>query len=171
MRCAVKMAEPECPFEDDALYTESIKAGKAVRVFVSSIYLVLLALSVAFAILDPQFILMSTVVIVSVTLAFVLLYLNFRVLRITITRSHLKVTYGRLNRKIVPLEKMTDCEHIQIRLKEYGGIGVRLGRDGTWAYNTSLGDAVKVGISGERPFAFSTAYPEDVCELLQGLKA
>ncbi|UCH04640.1 MAG: hypothetical protein JSW05_00315 [Candidatus Thorarchaeota archaeon] len=165
------MVGPECPSEDDAVYTESIKAGKSVRAFVSSIYLVLLALSVAFAIQDAQFILMSAVIIVSVTFVFVILYLNFRVLRITITQNHLKVTYGRLNRKIVPLERMTDCEHIQIRLKEYGGIGIRLGRDGTWAYNTSLGDAVRVGISGERPFAFSTAHPKDVCELLQELKA
>lgn len=152
------------------MYTEAIRAGKVVRMFVSSIYLMLFALSITVAILNTQFILMSAVIITTMTLAFVLLYLNFSILRIDITQSHLEVRYGRLNRKIVPLEQITDCEHIQIRLKEYGGIGIRLGRDGTWAYNTSLGDAVKVTIIGERPFAFSTANPEDVCGLLRGLK-
>ena len=149
------------------MYTESIKAGTAVRIIVSIIYIMLFTLSIAVTFLDSQFFLMSVVIITSVTVVFVLLYLNFSVLRITITQSHLEVRYGRLNRKIVPLGKMTDCEHIQIGLKEYGGIGIRLGRDGTWAYNTSLGDAVKVTILGERPFAFSTANPEKICELLQ----
>lgn len=164
------MTERESPSGNDVVYSESIRAGRGVRVFVSSIYLLLLALSVTVAVLDSQFILMSIIIVITVTIAFVLLYWNFSTLRIVITQSHLDVRYGRMNRKTVPLEQMTDCEHIQIRLKEYGGIGIRLGRDGTWAYNTSLGDAVKVTIIGERPFAFSTANPENVCELLQGLK-
>jgi hypothetical protein len=93
--------------------------------------------------------------------------MNFRVLEITITENYLDVKYGRFQRKIIPFTKISECEHIQISLREYGGIGIRLGRDGTWAYNTSLGDAVKVIIADERPFAFSTVNPEKVCKLIQ----
>ncbi|NHI84235.1 MAG: hypothetical protein EAX81_08035 [Candidatus Thorarchaeota archaeon] len=163
------MAESDYTSEGNVVYAESIRAGRAVRTFVTCIYLVLFALSVAVAIMNSQFILMSTVIIICVTLAFGLLYLNFRTLRITMTPSRLEVTYGKLNRKVISLEQIVDCEHIQIRLKEYGGIGIRLGRDGTWAYNTSLGDAVRVTITDDRPFAFSTAHPERVCKLLQKL--
>ena len=165
-----KVVEPERLSESDVLYTESIRAGKLVRLLVSTIYITLFSISTAMAIFDSQFILMSGVIIASVTVAFVLLYLNFRILRITITESHLKVRYGKFQRKIIPIAKMTECEHIQISFKEYGGIGIRLGRDGTWAYNTSLGDAVKVIITDERPFAFSTVNPERVCTLLRGLQ-
>ncbi|MFW9804207.1 MAG: hypothetical protein ACFFFC_16220 [Candidatus Thorarchaeota archaeon] len=155
---------------DQILYAESIRAGKSVRLFVSIIYVIIVSISITMVLLDSQFILLSEVVIVSVTAAFILLYMNFRVLEITITDSWLDVRYGRFQRKTIPFTKMTDCEHIQISFKEYGGIGIRLGRDGTWAYNTTLGDAVKVTIIDERPFAFSTANPESVCEMLQELK-
>jgi hypothetical protein len=151
----------------DPLYTESIRTGKSVRLFVSTIYLTLLSLSIIVAILDSQFIAMSTIIIVSITIAFVLLYVNFRVLRISITKNYLEVKYGKFQRKMVPFTRMTDCERIQISIKEYGGIGIRLGRNGTWAYNTSLGDAVKVMISDDRPFALSTANPEEVCKILR----
>ena len=156
---------------DQILYTESIRADRSVRLFVSIIYITLAAISIAMALVDPQFILMSVIIIASITIAFLLLYLNFRVSLISITEAHLEVSYGRFQRKIIPFTKMIDCEHIQIRLKEYGGIGIRLGRDGTWAYNTSLGDAVKVIIADERPFAFSTANPEKVCKILQEKKS
>ena len=166
----LKVAEPERFSENDVLYKESIRTGKSVRLLVSTIYITLFTISLTMAILDSQFILMSEVIIASMTVAFILLYMNFRVLRITITESHLEVRYGKFQRKIIPVTTMIDCEHIQISFKEYGGIGIRLGRDGTWAYNTSLGDAVKITIPGERPFAFSTANPGKVCQLIQEIK-
>jgi hypothetical protein len=149
------------------LYAESIRAGKSVRLYVSIIYITIVTISVVMVLLDYQFILMSAVIIASITVAFLLLYSNFRVLRISLSETHLEVTYGRFQRKIIPFSKITECEHIQISFREYGGVGIRLGRDGTWAYNTSLGDAVKVLITDERPFAFSTANPDKVCKLLR----
>ena len=97
-----------------------------------------------------------------------LLYWNFRGLRIIITSEYLNVNYGIFNHKNIPLQEITGCEETKANFKRYGGIGVRLGWDGSVAYNTDFGEAVKLILRKGRPFVFSTRNPQKICNLIEG---
>ncbi len=65
--------------------------------------------------------------------------LLFAVLRVTVTRREVLVQYGLFGPKI-PLEAIQSCEAVVYDWKQYGGWGIRRGRDGSTAYNM-MGDA------------------------------
>ena len=101
-------------------------------------------------------------------LAFILfLFWNYRGLKIQISSSRLFVKYGLFNRKSFLLSDIASCERIQASFGRYLGVGVRYGFDGSLAYTTSFGDAVKVVLKTGRPFVFSTIKPDQVCEILR----
>ena len=69
----------------------------------------------------------------------------FSSLRISVSRQQVYVQYGLFGPKI-PVEAIESCEACDYDWTQYGGFGIRLGRDGSWAYNM-LGDggrAVKI---------------------------
>src|SRR6185369_5882216 len=68
-----------------------------------------------------------------------LLSLLFAVLRITVTREAVLVQYGLFGPKI-QLSQISDCAAVDYNWMDYGGWGIRRGRDGSWAYNM-MGDA------------------------------
>jgi len=49
----------------------------------------------------------------------------------------------------------------------YGGVGVRIGFDGSWAYTTSFGNAVKIVPRNGRTFVFSSNKPEEICQIIK----
>ena len=61
------------------------------------------------------------------------------------------------------------CETTKATFKKYGGVGIRLGSDGSWAYNTDFGDGVKLTYQNGRPFIFSTRNPQKICNLINEL--
>lgn len=65
--------------------------------------------------------------------------LLFAVLRITVTRREVHIQYGLFGPKI-PVSRIEDCRAVEYSWLEYGGWGIRRGRDGSWAYNM-VGDA------------------------------
>jgi hypothetical protein len=78
-------------------------------------------------------------------LPLVLIWLLFAVLRVSVTREALHVQYGLFGPKI-PIEDVERCEAVDYDWKQFGGWGIRYGRDGSTVYNM-LGDqgrAVKV---------------------------
>lgn len=107
------------------------------------------------------------VIIPVVTLAAVLFaYLNFRTLVFEITDSRVKVAFG-IFAKEIPRSKILSCEPFELTFKNYYGYGIRLGVDGTKAYNTRNGTGVKMKVDGERlPVVVSVDNPAKVCLLL-----
>lgn len=67
-----------------------------------------------------------------------LIWLLFSTLRISVDLREVHVQYGLFGPKI-PIEAITECEAVDYSWKEFGGWGIRFGRDGTVAYNM-LGD-------------------------------
>jgi hypothetical protein len=65
--------------------------------------------------------------------------LLFAVLRVTVTRSELIIQYGLFGPRI-PLAAITESKAVDYSWMDYGGWGIRRGRDGSWAYNM-VGDA------------------------------
>ena len=96
---------------------------------------------------------------------FVAIMLNFRKLVIEINSEHLTTSFG-LIRKRVSLDEIIDCEQIEAKLSVFTGMGIRYGGDGSLAYLTDFGAAVKIYLEDKRPFVFSTKNPEVVLETL-----
>ena len=65
-------------------------------------------------------------------------WILFSSLRISVTAKEMHVQYGLLGPRI-PIEAIESCEPCDYDWKQYGGWGIRHGRDGTVAYNM-LGD-------------------------------
>ena len=80
------------------------------------------------------------------TAAFVaVLWALFSVLRISVTREEVYVQYGLFGPRI-PVRDIEQCDAVDYDWKQYGGWGIRYGRDGSVAYNM-MGDggrAVKI---------------------------
>jgi hypothetical protein len=71
-------------------------------------------------------------------LPLVLLWLLFAVLRVSVTPKEVHVQYGLFGPKI-PIADVERCEAVDYDWKQYGGWGIRYGRDGSTVYNM-LGD-------------------------------
>jgi hypothetical protein len=154
-------------FEDNILYSEWVSAGKFVKAFVGSVSvtaLFVLAMAVWFSISmrSPLF-----AVIVAFPLIFLLiLFGNYRGVRIRITSKELIVTYGIFNRKRILISEIASCEHTRASFGKYWGVGVRYGTDGSLAYSTSFSNAVKINRLRERPFVFSSNKPDEICSII-----
>ena len=61
-------------------------------------------------------------------------WLLFMFLRVTVTREHVHVQLGPFGPKI-PIAKLVDAKAENYQPLKYGGWGIRLGRDGSWAYS------------------------------------
>jgi len=111
------------------------------------------------------------IIALSSVVAFVLfLFWNYKGIKIQVGNKKLVVNYGIFNRKSILLEDIVSCETIKASFKRYGGIGVRYGIDGSWAYTTSFGNAVKIIPRKGRPFAFSSNNAQQICGIISQTK-
>jgi len=110
----------------------------------------------------------STVVPLGLALLFVFVYLNFSKLDIDINAERIEVRYG-LVKKVIPMKEIVSYEPHIAGFHLYGGIGIRRGVDGSLAFTTSFGDAVKIRRRRGRSFVFSTNRPFEVLEHINRL--
>jgi len=96
---------------------------------------------------------------------------NYRGIRIKVNAKNLLIYYGFFNRKRIPIVDIVSCEPTKASFGRYGGIGVRYGTDGSWAYTTSFGDAVKIILRKGKPFVFSSNNPEKICSIVSQMKS
>jgi hypothetical protein len=152
-------------------YSEWVPAGRFVKTIlglVSLLFLLVLAIStwVGFSVQNPSF-----VVIIAVPLVFVLiLYGNYRGVRIRITSSELIVRYGFLNSKRIYMSNIVSYEPTTANFGKYLGVGIRYGTDQSLAYTTSFGNAVKIALKKGRPFVFSSHNPKEICNIIDQVK-
>ena len=155
----------------DVIYMEWVPTGTFVKtlvVFVSAVVLFVLSITILtdVAFQNPFWIAVS-----ASALAFILLmFRNYRGIKIQLSDKELKVNYGIFNHKSIPLEDVVSCELAKAPFRRYGGVGVRLGIDGSWAYITSFGDAVKIILRRGRPFVFSSNNPKKICSIINQTK-
>ena len=115
----------------DALYRDKIKAPLA--------YHLLLALPALIVLGVTFFVPHAPWILPLIELPFLFfLWLLFSVLRITVTPRELVVQYGLFGPR-VPIESIKSAQAVDYDWKQFGGFGIRKGRDGTWAYNM-MGD-------------------------------
>ena len=155
--------------EDEILYSEWVPTGKFVKILVSIVFILIASLGIIFTAHLPIELAFIGLILAGVCIIIFLFYWNYRGLQISLTKNQLEVNYGILNHKRIPLDQITKCDITKAHFKTYGGVGIRFGVDGSWAYNTDFGDAVKLTLQSGRPFLFSTKNPQKICDLLQEL--
>jgi hypothetical protein len=155
----------------DVSYAEWVPAGTLMKALVGffsllSLCILLITVAVGVAIQYP-----FLIVAFASPLAFVLLlFWNYRGIRIKVTAKSLLIHYGFFNRKRIPIGDIVSCEPTKASFGRYGGVGVRYGTDRSWAYTTSLGDAVKIILRKGKPFVFSSNNPEKICSIINQMK-
>ncbi len=79
------------------------------------------------------------------------------------------VTFGfKVYKKSFPVASLVSCEKFELEFGNYGGYGVRPGRDGSTAYNTRSGPGIKMVFEGQpRPYVVSVNNPEKACKALK----
>ncbi|MHA1409134.1 MAG: hypothetical protein ACTSQY_02225 [Candidatus Odinarchaeia archaeon] len=149
------------------LYYEWVPAGKIVKYIITGVILLIILISGICVLFTPSqlvfFIVFNGVLLV----LFCLLYLNFRGITIKLDEKQLSVRYGHFNHKIINYYEINDFKITTTPFSRYGGVGVRLGVDGSWAYTTDLNGAVAIYLKQGRPFVFSTKNPEKIIEILK----
>ncbi|UCH70691.1 MAG: hypothetical protein JSV29_01520 [Candidatus Bathyarchaeota archaeon] len=101
------------------------------------------------------------------TLMFILvLFLNFRGIKIQLGSEELIVDYGFFNHKHIRMDEIVSCNLVKASFRRFGGVGVRYGLDGSWAYTTSFGNAVEIVPKKGRTFVFSSNNPEKICQII-----
>ncbi len=98
----------------------------------------------------------------------ILVYLIFMRLDISIDPERVEVRFG-IIRKTIPIEEIVSCEPTHAGVTVYGGVGIRYGIDGSIAFTTSFGEAVKIRKRRGRSFVFSTNRPIEVLEHINRL--
>jgi len=154
---------------DEKLYTEWVPIGRFVKILVLSVLILFVSLGIVFTAFQPIEMSFIGIIFGVVCIFIYLLYWNYRGLSITLTNNRLEVVYGIFNHKRIPLSKITSCDTIKAHFKTYGGVGIRFGLDGSSAYNTDFGEAVKLTFQYGRPFVFSTKNPQKICNLIHEL--
>ena len=147
-------------------YREWVPAGTLVRVLMISFSFIIILgtlLLIIFGNLTTED--YYGIIISFGVLAFILfLFWNYRGIEIKLDSNELYVKYGFFNKKSIGLTQIASCKVTKGNFGRYGGIGVRLGFDGSTAYTTSFGNAVEIVPKKGRTFVFSTKSPELLCK-------
>jgi len=155
----------------NVVYEEWVATGTLIKALVGffsllSLCILLVTIAVGFAIQNPFLI----VVLASPLAVVLLVFWNYRGIRIKVTAKKLLIYYGFFNRKHIPIVDIVSCEPTKASFGRYGGIGVRYGTDSSWAYTTSFGNAVRIILRRGRPFIFSSNDPEKICNIISQTK-
>jgi len=149
--------------KDPIEYYEKVNLGNFVKTLIIVLMLVFGVIGLAgWYSVSPLFgivMAFSGVFIISV------LYTIFGRLTISTTSKELIVAFRFFNKRFF-LCDINSCEQTMTNVRKYYGVGIRYGVDGSLAYSTSFGSAVKITKTGEKPFVFSTKHPETVCQIL-----
>jgi hypothetical protein len=149
-------------------YNEWVPAGALVKGLFAMVSLIVVVVTFAILLFSEGLLAED---ILGVSLAWVILavlmlvFWNYRGLRIRISDEHLSVVYGRFDKKTFLLKDIASCKKTK-SLGRYLGVGVRVGLDGSMAYTTSFATAVEVTPKVGKVFVFSSKNPDRVCEII-----
>jgi hypothetical protein len=96
---------------------------------------------------------------------FVFITLNFARLSINVDSESIRVRFG-ITKKTVPWNEVISSEPTEGKLRVYGGVGIRLGVDKSFAFTTSSGSAVRIVRRKGLPFIISTKNPEKLSRII-----
>jgi hypothetical protein len=149
-------------------YSEWVPAGALVKGLFIMVGAVIVFVTIAIFLFTKELLFedIAGVAFGWVILAILLLvFWNYRGLRIQIKNESLYVHYGLLDKKSFLLTEIVSCKKTKA-FSRYLGLGVRYGFDGSMAYTTSFAQAVEVTSKVGKVFVFSSKNPDKVCEII-----
>jgi hypothetical protein len=159
---------------EQAVYHEWVPTGAFVKVTIlavaTAIAVILVTLAVYLHPLKTEWFVGFGVSLLTLVLILVLSW-NFRGIKIQISSERLTVDYGLLNHKHLRLDDIISCKQVKASFRRFGGVGIRYGLDGSWAYTTSFGNAVEIVPKKGRTFVFSSNNPERICQIVNTRKS
>ena len=164
-----KIKENKIQKNDEILYVEWVPAGRFIKGVMLFVCLSFISISIIISAFNPKELAFLGIIFGAVSIIIFLLYWNYRGLKISLTNNQLEVVYGIFNSKKILLNTITSCNITKADFRTYGGVGIRFGTDGSWAYNTDFGEAVKLTFQDGRPFVFSTRDPQKICDVISKL--
>lgn len=109
----------------------------------------------------------TTAFFVAIELFLIIIFWNFRKLRIIVTDEFLEFGFGIFSKRFKRKE-IISCKPFEVRFGDYFGIGIRWGFNNTVLYNTRFGKAVRIKVKGhQRDFVVTTDYPKKFCNVLR----
>jgi hypothetical protein len=154
---------------DKVEYYEKVGLGNFVKT-------IIIALALVFGVVGlvgwySVSLLFGVVMVLLALFAISIIYGVFGSLKIAITSRELVVSFRLFIRKRFFLCDIESCEQTRTNAGKYYGVGIRYGgTDGSLAYSTSFGSAVRITKAGESPFVFSTNHPETICQIISTKK-
>ncbi len=158
---------------EQTAYREWVPTGTFVKVTVLAVVLAIVVLlsTLAFFLYPLNTEGLVGFGVLLLTLGFILaVFLNFRGIRIQLNSKGLTVDYGLFNHKHIKMDDIASCNLVNASFRRFGGVGVRYGLDGSWAYTTSFGNAVQVVPKKGITFVFSSNNPERICQIINTKK-
>ena len=154
---------------EQVAYREWVPAGTFVKVTIlvvaTAIAVMLVTLAIYLHPLTTEGLVGFGVSLLTLVLILVLSW-NFRGIKIQINSERLTIDYGLLNHKHARLDDIVSCKQVKASFRRYGGVGIRYGLDGSWAYTTSFGNAVEIVPKNGRTFVFSSNNPKRICQIV-----
>jgi len=93
-------------------------------------------------------------------------------MKVALYEDRLTIRFGLIYRKTIRVDQIEDYAPYKIAhpMKNYGGWGIRKGRDGTFAVTQAfVNDAIKLE-TAEQTYVISSRTPERFCDAIKGLK-
>lgn len=100
---------------------------------------------------------------------FFAIYMNFRKLVVTVSDEAVTVAFGFIKKRIL-IKEILSSTVTMAKLGVYSGNGIRVGGDGSLAFITNFGDAIRLTRIKGRTFVFSTNDPHRIIEVISSLK-
>ncbi|MBD3196138.1 MAG: hypothetical protein GF317_13855 [Candidatus Lokiarchaeota archaeon] len=151
----------------EEIYSEWVPAGKFLKIIILVVIIISTSIVISISVFNPDMFFLLLITILSLFVIIGVMYWNYRGLNIILTEKSIKLKYGIFNEKEIPYDKITHYEITKTQFRKYGGIGIRLGIDGSRAYNTNFGEAIKLTYNNNRPFVFSTKHSAKILDILE----
>ncbi|TFF87817.1 MAG: hypothetical protein EU548_09745 [Promethearchaeota archaeon] len=149
------------------IYKEIVKLSKRITILIIVILVTSFILTLTLSIIFPPIVFLLIIIFFIVDTTALILYANYRRLVISISDNEISLKFGIFNDKTIPFELIHKYEIIKPKFLTFGGVGVKIGLDGSWAYITDFKQALKVEYKEHRTFVFSTRYPEKIIEIIK----
>jgi len=97
---------------------------------------------------------------------------SFFQMKVALYEDRLTIRFGFIYRKTIEVGQIEDCSPYKVKkpIRNYGGWGIRKGRDGTFAITQAfVNDAIKLE-TAEQTYVISSRTPERFCEAIKSVK-
>ena len=145
----------------DEVYSESLDTHPALQAALAAVILVTAYLSLN----PPLGSRVPTLGLMLVLVITVALFINFRTLEISVSSGRLTVGYGFIWSR-VRLSDILYAEAVRPPFWRYGGLGIRLGLDGSVGYVVDYRRGVRVTRRRGVPIFFNTRNPERIIQII-----